>query len=1084
MGLTEGEVREYMLEEGLGKSKLLPPYTETRIDKVRSVEFNKDIGSADDINANPNFKLGLNGIGFDLVEQGKMASEGRAVLSMKSGSCAGRDFTVISNNISGYQQELELERVWDESVGMGFPNKLFPIKEGDDFVILDIPMPDYYVNIASDKLFDAGKKMLADYTRVSAYYEPEIDPIKIKTGNYFLREGLYMAVYDEDLIDTENNIDYVLIDSLTIDENAPLPSYKVTLREQKRAARTFSALENMIEDAEYGAKKEFDRQNKYIRRRFQAALETISMLQGAIEGFTDGVNPVTVQTMSVLLGSESMQFVFTESRDSLKEVPCPISYNANTKRLIGISSVLIHKTIGTTDIVPSGTRSASDYKSWNVEGLNELYEDLDPRYVYVRASVSDPDDASFVTPKEAIGLNEESGYYHFLVGILSSEVSGVREFVPMYGFTEILPGQITTDVIRSADGKTSFDLINGIISGDIHFVAPDGSDKSMADYALEQESQFSLVDKNVKNLQDQIDGVVENHFYEGVPTTTNYPASSWTSDAQKLNHIGDTYTDIEEFVDSSTTPNAGKSWRWCRCEHMDESVFPLSIPSLYVGMWYKIGQLDNIASYYYCQLKKGGSVVSSKYIFDLSQEYNIGWNNANLILKIDTTTGDVYIKDEDGKFGSGYELVLESSDYDFIEVIDRDGEVIRLHWHPIADTDAVKALLRVYELEKRVDDAEYLKSTFAKGETNISGGVVISQMIGVGDGGKDIEAFLNGSGDFSDTEHGKLILAGGIPNGTKDIKERAKEANTRLYEDGHLDTKYGKMELMQVNSMRSMVSQIDGLGHLDGDEPWYIQEFDKYNGKPNSPDDIVLGGSNNAPKEKIISASFGLTWYHTPDLTWDFTQIGRKRIFIHHRNSSGFEDDWCTIKTPDYDERPNDTSGLYPPYFYVDGTPRKSLKICANDCIELYGYGYHMNEDRSVGVFMGWIVTNRTPIFGGVNKYALSGMQEGIRPKMRTISSSETLSELDHSIMVVSSNSITITLPEDPEIGQVYEIYMAYTESASHRVTISGNGTGIQDSTDDSWANETLVTIPFGIVRLVCANDLQGNKRWWFYRIR
>ena len=280
VGLTEAKVREYMVEAGLGESDLLPPYEDTRIDKVRSASFSNDNGSAEDVNKNPDFQLGLNGIGFDLVAEGKKASEGRAVLSMKSGSCAGRDFIVTGNTFSGYQQELTVERTWDESIGMGFPNSLFPINEGDEFVILDIPMPDYYVKIASDRLLESGKKMLADYTKVSAYYEPEIDSIKIKEGGQLLREGLYMAVYDEDIIDTEGNVDYVLIDTLTIDENGALPSYKVTLREQKRAARTFSALEDMIEDAESVTKKEFDRQDKYIKRRFQAALDTINALQG------------------------------------------------------------------------------------------------------------------------------------------------------------------------------------------------------------------------------------------------------------------------------------------------------------------------------------------------------------------------------------------------------------------------------------------------------------------------------------------------------------------------------------------------------------------------------------------------------------------------------------------------------------------------------------------------------------------------------------------------------------------------------------------------------------------------------------
>lgn len=47
-------------------------------------------------------------------------------------------------------------------------------------------------------------------------------------------------------------------------------------------------------------------------------------------------------------------------------------------------------------------------------------------------------------------------------------------------------------------------------------------------------------------LQNQIDGVVDSYFMEGEPTTSNKPASDWTTDALKQRHIGDTYTDISE----------------------------------------------------------------------------------------------------------------------------------------------------------------------------------------------------------------------------------------------------------------------------------------------------------------------------------------------------------------------------------------------------------------------------------------------------------------------------------------------------------------------------------------------------------
>ena len=422
--------------------------------------------------------------------------------------------------------------------------------------------------------------------------------------------------------------------------------------------------------------------------------DTIELLQGAFKGFSEGVNPVSVETMLLMLGDTSLQFRIFRDIESLMPLDNPFVYDANTKYFHVAKSGIVHYTLGPNEIVPSSSRDVSSYPKWDMDEFTsgELIEPEARYYLYARVSKTKQEGYYELVPKS---LDLDGGeQYNLLVGILNAEYSGTRVFVPLYGYTAIMGGQINTDVIKSSDGQTYFDLQRGVISGDIHFIAPDGSNKAMKDYADEQKNEFSRVDKNAKNLQDQIDGVVENHFYAGEPSLTNEPTSLWVTDEQKINHIGDTYTDIANF---ETDPNSGKSWRWCRCDDM-------------VGI------------------------------------------------------------------------------EDYVEVTDKDGEVYKLHWHPIADTDAVKALLRTYELEKRVDDAEYLKDTFKKGSTEIKGGVVMSQMVAVTNENDNIEAFLNGSGNFSDVEHGKIILAGGIPSGETNIEERAKEAATIIYEDGTINT--------------------------------------------------------------------------------------------------------------------------------------------------------------------------------------------------------------------------------------------------------------------------------------------------------
>lgn len=596
-GLTMSEVRKAMIDAGQSASPFLPIDRNLRIDAVGSVNFSQyGNGTKEEYEANPNFEIGLRNVGFDIAEQGKLTDEGYATISMKSGMCAGRDFKVkkrggaIYGDPSNGNYTYHLEKVWDDSLGMAFPNKIYHINAGDEFVLLDIPMPEYYITLAEERLYKAGENLLADYSKVSAFYEPSINPIKMKEGGKAISQGMYMKVYDEDVIDTKDNTDYVLIDTLTIDETTTIPTYKVTLREQKRAARTFGALEEMIEDAKHSAKEEITRQRNYTERRFRSAQETITLLKGALDHYSEGINPITVETMSLLLGDKNLQYKFTSSRDSLVSIPCPVSYDADTRKMVWTSSALVHLTLGIDAVTTSSARKASDFKSWSIPAsASASIEDADARYVYAKVPQNGGDGA-FVVSKTSIALESVSGYYHFLVGILNSEYEGARDFVPLYGFTEILPGQISTDVIRSADGRTYFDLENGKIAGEIEFIAGSSGlenlaewsdkqsqiDKAIADAKSAQDAantanaaslvlQEQIVDvetglnKSIAEINQKLDGVVESFFDKYVPSRANEPASTWIAEKTEAEHIGDTFTNTE-----TEGENAGKSWRWLR----------------------------------------------------------------------------------------------------------------------------------------------------------------------------------------------------------------------------------------------------------------------------------------------------------------------------------------------------------------------------------------------------------------------------------------------------------------------------------------------------------------------------------------
>ncbi|MBO7323047.1 MAG: hypothetical protein J6U51_05640, partial [Bacteroidales bacterium] len=199
-GLTFREVRQAMLDSG-APTAYLPDDIDSRIDVVYGTNNLTDGGSKAEYEANKTFYFGIpSNIGFDVVEQGKLTAEGVAVFSMKTGMCAGREFKV-KDQIGSLDGSVvfELERVWDESLGMAFPNKTFPVSQGDQYVILDIPLPDFYITIAQDKLYEAGKILLEESSRFIPFYEPLVDTIVAVNDKIGLREGMYMQIQDEDV---------------------------------------------------------------------------------------------------------------------------------------------------------------------------------------------------------------------------------------------------------------------------------------------------------------------------------------------------------------------------------------------------------------------------------------------------------------------------------------------------------------------------------------------------------------------------------------------------------------------------------------------------------------------------------------------------------------------------------------------------------------------------------------------------------------------------------------------------------------------------------------------------------------------
>lgn len=124
-------------------------------------------------------------------------------------------------------------------------------------------------------------------------------------------------------------------------------------------------------------------------------------------------------------------------------------------------------------------------------------------------------------------------------------------------------------VSYGVDKTTNLAYMN--VYGNSYIGARDKSSYMKFDTVTGVEIKGKLVTKSGKDVeetfnsfQDQIDGVKETWYGEYTPTLTNQPAIDWNTEALKKRHEGDVFTNIQEYVDDETTPDAGKSWRWVK----------------------------------------------------------------------------------------------------------------------------------------------------------------------------------------------------------------------------------------------------------------------------------------------------------------------------------------------------------------------------------------------------------------------------------------------------------------------------------------------------------------------------------------
>lgn len=250
----------------------------------------------------------------------------------------------------------------------------------------------------------------------------------------------------------------------------------------------------------------------------------------------------------------------------------------------------------------------------------------------------------------------------------------------------------------------------------------------------------------------------------------------------------------------------------------------------------------------------------------------------------------------------------------------------------------------------------------ADSSTQIEGGLVLSNIIGVKDENDDIVALINGvsAEGFEDADHGTLMIAAGIT----DITDPAEYAATRIFGDGTIIT--SKLIATNAEISGSVSAQSGTIGGFEI-----------------ASDHIGLART---------SSQTGLSMY--PDM-----------LRLHGQTGNLVYPGIVNDARIGYEVGP------------LGGASRMSVMLG----LVSTGSAANLTSGYRIGAYID--IPDASEDVRGTAIYCPNGMYSGLRPQIDFLQDENvTLNEFQNIIVSNNASARTITLPSQPKIGQYYEI--------------------------------------------------------------
>lgn len=394
----------------------------------------------------------------------------------QTGMLAGKEFEAkYIHNAKEGKAARRFEIVPQDIDGQTMPGGNYIPQVGDTYAVFHCMLPAAYIcdnatkTGASWDMFRQGVKYLYDNEEQKFTFTGELDGIWAKKDWLNIGGRIKLGGFVQ-FSDERFQPEGVLVRIIGIKDYINNPHSPEIELSNSTVGRTVSSDLRKIESNEVVMDTLHKEALQFTKRRYRDSMETIEMLSDALlDNFSNSINPIAVQTMAMLIGDKSLQFEFVDSMTNPSPVVHNVTYNQATKVLSVPAGIIQHYTLGIDTI--SSSHVADEYKFWSLPAFTTptLTDGTKKYYLYAKVSKT-AKTGTFYISEQAIAMEGVAGYYHLLMGVLNSEYDGERSYVSLYGFTEVLPGQVRTNKIISSDGKTYFDLLQGIITGKINFI--------------------------------------------------------------------------------------------------------------------------------------------------------------------------------------------------------------------------------------------------------------------------------------------------------------------------------------------------------------------------------------------------------------------------------------------------------------------------------------------------------------------------------------------------------------------------------------------------------------------------------------